>query len=302
MNSVLPFRFWQTDLVSPNSLSKNKRRGIETSALRGDSSPMKWIQPAQFALYAALLVGCISCTTPPQPLQSSLTLREAMESEGAAEVIDPTRSKRCVVIIRDRHPTYRGYRKIRKQLVTVQRANRRLLDYLVRSDFTLLGCEFPSGPLEENNKTRQSYQLVRSKSRYGPRYLDRFAVYQPVRYQLFWPSQLIVLGVEDPELYEADRQILKDYQRIRQELVRGGLRTDEKEELSVATLRASRLLQVNSDSRGKAAAVNLLREMDTNNCTNAVLLMGGTHVPAARQHLQEAGLQVHVFRPRGYDN
>lgn len=261
---------------------------------------MKSIQPVRFALCTALLALC-ACVSPPPPLPENLTLQQAMELEGTAEVLSSTVSKQCVVIIRDRHPTYRGYRRIRKQLVQVQRSNRRFLDYLVRNGFTLLGCEFPRGPLEENSKTRQSYQLVRSKSRYGPEYLDRFAVYQPVRYQLFWPNRLQVIGVEDPILYEADRSILKEFQRIRQTLILGGLRPEERVQLEAATARAAAKLRVNSDRRGEAAAKNLLLAMQDATCYSAVLLLGGVHVPEAQRQLEAAGVQVHVFRPNGYE-
>lgn len=262
---------------------------------------MKPIDPARLGASVLLMLYALSaCASPPVPLSGTLSLREAMNAEGVAERIDPVAAPRTVIIMRDRHPTYRGYRRIRSQLVEVQRSNRRFLDYAVRSGYSLLGCEFPNGPLEENDDTRQSYQIIRSKLRYGPRYLDRFAVYQPVRYQLFWPDTLLVRGVEDKALYEGDRAILKEYQHIRGRLTRGGLRSDEKITLERATLNASSQLQVNSDRRGTAAATNLLRTMEKTNRHRAVLLLGGAHVPAAYSTLKQASIQVHVFCPNGY--
>ena len=204
-----------------------------------------------------------------------------------------------VVVIRDRHSAAPGFHPVRPQIEAVQHDNRLLVEFLVERGFDLLGCECAAGPVRENKDSGRQFRIVNSRIKAGVE-LDGWSVFQPIRYQLLWPTRLSVWGVEDAELYEQDIVEFKTFVRASRHARRNDLDEKEKRQALETARAASMQLRRNIDERGLRAAGNLLLAMKQTGSEKSILMIGGAHVPSAIAALKEAGITIHVFESASY--
>lgn len=285
-----PIRFGQ-------SIPIDRRRGSDVAA----SSPRFGARAAMLVL---LFVACFGCSSTPKTttLPHWITMESAAEAVG--KIVDRSYAKegddRRVVIVMDRHPMRSGTERMRPQLRDVQRSNRMFVEYLVQNGYGLLGCEFEKGPVAETPRTKQQYALIRSRLDPLER-LDEYPVYQPIRYQILWPTKLEVFGVEDPALYQEDvtrlRRLLEVHRRAKTYPADDEQRRileSERDKLAVE-------LEENIVPRGVAAAQNLLELMESRQMKRAILLVGGAHATSAVEVMKSRGMPYSVFRATSYD-
>ncbi len=206
-----------------------------------------------------------------------------------------------VVLIKDRHSTFPGFQRVRPQLRQVQRDNRLLLEYLVGRGYRLLGCEFPLGPIVENDETATQYRIIRPRLR-DRRELDEYGVFQPIRFQLVFRERLEVVGVEDPELLAQDLEDFDLFARARRSLGRRDIPAEDRAEIAVRMRELHLRMAQNIAARGAAAGRNLAALMTEKELDRAVMLVGGAHAPAAAEALVAAGFRVEVFESSRYAN
>ncbi len=252
-------------------------------------------------LASVLLLNCCASSTHssiPQSADLSVAMNQVGRIVGRFSAEKP---KGTLVVIKDRHSTRPGFHRVRPQLRQVQKDNRKLVEYLVRHDFRVLGCEQSLGEIKLNDTTKKQYALIsgRMKQRVD---LDEYAVFQPIRFQILWGDRLSVWGVEDKKLFEGDIEDFKAFARARQRVNRNDISAEDKKRLQQIILDSRKLLRKNITGRGEKAAENLLQIMEEQEVTKGILLVGGAHVPAAVRILLERDFDVYVFESSRYAN
>lgn len=251
-------------------------------------------------MVAALVLVAACSSRQIEKIPANLPLESAFRLVGRpGPVLEPAEARGEVVLIKDRHSTYPGFNRLRPQLRQVQRDNRLLVAYLLGRDYRLLGCEFPLGPIEEDDSTATQYRIIRGRLD-DERELDEYGVFQPIRFQLMFRGRLEVLGVEDPDLFGSDLDDFDLFARARKKLARKDLTEEDRAELARRMNELHRKMSANVAARGAAAGRNLARLMDERQATRAMMLIGGAHVPAAAEALLEAGFRVQVVESSRY--
>ena len=248
-----------------------------------------------------LVLICLSCaSTRPDPLNQERAIPDTLQALGhLRESHRSTEDAAHVVVIKDRHSARPGFHRVRPQLRAIHQEHRRLVEYLSRRGFAILGCEQPLGPLLENKSAAREFRIIRRRLR-PTEELDEYGVFQAARYALMWPERLEVHGVEDPELYEADRSGWETYVKA----MAVARRKDRDERLRLENHRlaqaALRKMDANVRPRGMAAAANLLELMKERGMNSGILLIGGAHVPGSVEALRNAEVNFDVFESRHY--
>ena len=174
---------------------------------------------------------------------------------------------------------------------------RGLIAFLVEKDYRLLGCESPLGPLPDDEIARQHRAAVHDAIKNHQR-LDSLTIYQPIRWEEEFGKRLLIRGVEDPELYEGDRETLMELRK----LARAMRRATKAERALLRKKRAELTGKISSRAhgRGQVAARNLLLLMKEQGLRSAVLVLGGGHALGALEELAEHRLSIHVVEPHSY--
>ena len=251
---------------------------------------------------AAIWVGallCAGCAGPAAPPRDA-PVATVLQFHGRAET-HQAQGPREVVIIRDRHPTGPGITYVDDELRALQREHHELVTDLVAREFRLLGCEFNLGPLPTDGAAADHLDRLAWAEEQGDD-PNRWSVYQPLRYQREFAGRLEVLGVEDPELYQADLAALDrldDVVRLRRRTDWTSGPTDDELRRNEAQILVS--IRLNVQKRGAAAARNLVRLMDERHAPRAILMLGAAHVPSASRTLSELNVRHHVFTAPGFE-
>ncbi|MFT7618747.1 MAG: hypothetical protein ACI97A_002394 [Planctomycetota bacterium] len=248
-----------------------------------------------------LLLTLASCASKAESeISGDLPLSSAMGHVGMVRLaIEPPKSRGILVVMKDRHSTRPGNHRVRPQLRQVQKDNRRLVQYLVKQGFDLLGCEQVYGEFSETKATAAQYRLLRKRVQWEND-LDEFGIYQPILFQILWGKRLAVWGIEDPELFAADLEDFKTFVQARQQARRNDLSPGQKAKYQETLLLTRKKLRLNIVERGKAAAQNFLKLAEEKKSTRAILMVGGAHVPAAIEVLKDSGFNVYVFESSRY--
>ncbi|HYC76735.1 MAG TPA: hypothetical protein VEI02_03805 [Planctomycetota bacterium] len=257
---------------------------------------------------SVLLLACAACSVAPPPLPADAPLDAVLARHGEAatvpaEPVDSRPSPLEVVLVRDRHFAGDGITYVDEGLRAVQREHRRLLDDLVGRGFRLLAVEWRKGPLpgDDDPLAAAHRDAVRRALETGDD-LDRWSIYQPIRYEMELAGRAVVVGVEDPELYDADVAALErllDLARASRldEGTDGGARDAGR---LAERARIRRAMRLRIAPRGRAVARNLLLAMEAYDARRAVLLVGAAHVPAASAELAARGVPHRVFTTRSF--
>lgn len=248
-------------------------------------------------LLALALVGCQA--TPPGP---KVALRVGLAHYGSSSGVAATPEMPRIVIIRDRHPVHGAITRERGPLYRVRAENRGAIGFLIVKGYRLLGCEWPYGPLPRDTKPARAHRDATRTAIEGHDNLDRLSVFQPIRYEEELGDRISVLGMEDPDLYHADRERLLKIQDFRRIAGREDAPDQDREKARREMASLLRKISGNRHARGRAAARNLLKHMDRFKIARAALLIGGAHADAAREALEEQGVQAMVFQCRSYQD
>lgn len=251
-------------------------------------------------LPAILLAGCMIHEPGPEvPLEEGLGLFGRVTAAPGADA-GTGLAHLQVVLIRDRHPVHGRITRERGPLRDVRRDNRRAIGFLVRKGFLLLGCEAALGPLPDDDGPAAAHRkAVREALAEGDRLHD-LTVYQPIRYEEEFRNVLTVLGMEDPELYNADAERLERIIEIRALAGRADIPTDARSKATSEMRAHMKAISANIHKRGRAAAGNLVAHMLAKGIDRAILLLGGAHAAAALEAFRKAGVSVRVFECESY--
>ena len=250
-------------------------------------------------LLATTIFTC--CSSPSiEEIPPNLPISQALNLVGRETVHHVAKESTLeVILIRDRHSTRPGFHRVRQQLRQVQRDNRLAVEYLLGKGFDLLFCEYPCGPLREDEKTQAQYRIIRSRMAHDY-LLDEYAVFQPIRFQLSYGDRLEVWGAEDPELFKQDLRDFESFAKARSQRQRHDLSRRQKKAIETQFLAAVARLRQNIVARGEAAAKNVLTIMKKRGKRRAVLLVGGAHVPYAIAIFENAEVSYRVFESSRY--
>jgi hypothetical protein len=249
-----------------------------------------------FPALVAILLAAAGCATdaPAPPLDAPTSA--LLEIRGAATFV-PGNLPVEVVVVKDRHFVGGGLTYVDDDLRRLQHEHRRLVGDLADRGFRLLGAEWRKGPLPLDGAAEDHRAAVRDALAEGDD-LDRWSIYQPIRYETEFQDRLEVIGVEEPALYDADVAALE---RLI-ELARAERRAGEADAAGRAErARLRRAMVGRIDDRGAAAARNLAEAMRDRRASKAILLLGAAHVPAASRTLQEMGVPHHVFTAPSFE-
>jgi hypothetical protein len=249
---------------------------------------------ARWAGFAAILVsigGCASSGGRPAP-PLTMPLGDALARLGAVETSPGQAETPEVVILKDRHAVGPGIFHVDEELRALQRDHHALVTHLVARGFNVLGCEHALGPLPDN-AAAADHRAVIDETRATGDDLNRWSVYQPLRYAVEFRGRLEVLGVEDPVLYQEDLDTLTQIEKTME--VRRNVGERRAAAFAAEEARLLRKIRDNVNARGSAAAKNLLDVMQQRGTQKAILMLGASHVPAAAATLADAGIRHHVF-------
>jgi hypothetical protein len=250
---------------------------------------------AAFAL--SVVAGCAT-ERPAPPLEAPTAALLAVR--GGSSFIPGGRPLE-VVVIRDRHFSGGGLTFVDEDLRRLQREHRRLVGELVARGFRLMGAEWRNGPLPEDDVAADHRRAVREAIEEHDD-LDRWSIYQPIRYAVELEGELVVTGVEDAELYDADVAALDRLFVIARAArdvdgaPRAALDAAAKERFRIRGEMMSRI-----DPRGVAAARNLVAAMEERGERRAILLIGAAHVPSASRELAALDVPHHVFTAPSFE-
>jgi hypothetical protein len=244
------------------------------------------------AAVAGFAIGCASAETRPAP-PLSMPLPEALARLGSARTHEGAGSTE-VVLLMDRHAVGPGIFYVDEELRAFQRDQHAVVSYLVARGFALLGCEHTLGPIPRNDAARDHLEVIAEARRSGDD-LNRWSVYQPLRYEVEFQGRLEVVGVEDPALYQQDLDTLERIEKVLQALRFDDAGGPDRPALEAEQARLLRLIRANVDARGRLAAANLLDLMRQSGREKAILMLGASHIPAASAQLRDASVRHHVF-------
>jgi hypothetical protein len=240
-----------------------------------------------------LLAGCASEACPP-PLPVTMPLPEALDVLGTAREIPGATPLPEIVLQRDRHAVGPGIFYVDEDLRAFQRDQHRTVSHLVARGFTLLGCEHTLGPLPRN-AAAEDHIAVMERAKADGDDLNRWSVFQPLRYEIEFAGRLTVIGVEDPALYQQDLDTLAQLEKVARVAKEGGSAGPGPKALAAEEARLLRNIRANVVARGEAAARNLLAVMQERGVDRAILMVGGSHIPAASAELSRASVHHWVF-------
>lgn len=256
---------------------------------------------ATLAAGAVLLMLGVSCaTTTARPGPSvAIPLLDALASMGAVDEFPGAADTPEIVILKDRHAVGPGIFYVDEELRGFQRDQHAVMTHLVARGFRLLGCEHALGPLPEN-AAAADHRAVIDEARASGDDLNRWSVYQPIRYAVEFAGRLEVLGVEDPALYQADLDTLSQLERTIQARQAGSQGGPSARQFAAEETRLLLKIRANVDARGAAAAQNLVELMRRRGSDKAILMLGASHVPSAAAALTAAGVRHFVFEAPGF--
>lgn len=260
--------------------------------------PASWTPLLRRAFPLALAIVA-SCATERPLAPADAPLAEALAAHGTAEFF-PGAAAEEVVVVRDRHYVGGGITFVDDDLRTLQREHGRLVADLVGRDFGLMGAEWRRGPLPDDDVAEAHREAAREALETGDD-LNRRSIYQPIRYEVEFAGRLAVVGVEDPEMYDADVSALD----VLTELSRLRRRHDTTDGPSDAEIErrwndVRRAMRARTAPRGREAAKNLLAAMRDRGVRRAILLIGAAHVPAVAEGLRAEGVPHYVFTARSF--
>ncbi len=257
------------------------------------------LRPAPFGavLFLAMCAGCAT----PQPPPADTPLAAALTFFGTIQTVDGTSPEPEVVVIRDRHATGGGITYVDDELRALQKEHHALVTYLVGRGFHLFGCEFRKGPLPTDGVGQEHLGHLEWAAENGDD-PNRWSVYQPLRYQHDFGPKLLVVGVEDPDLYDAD---VSSVEKLT-ETARLQRRPDWTSGPTDADLKRREVellgnIRKNVARRGAAAARNLAALLVERKERRAILMLGAAHVPAASLTLADLGIRHHVFTAASFE-
>jgi hypothetical protein len=198
------------------------------------------------------------------------------------------------VLLKDRHAVGAGIFVVDDELRAFQRDQRVVVGHLVSRGFTLLGCEHTLGPIPMNDAALDHVEAI-ERARDSRDDVNRWSIFQPLRYQVELGGRLDVVGVEDPVLYAEDLETLGQIEKVAQAGRFPSAGGPSKEALDAEQKRLLRKIRANVDARGSLAARNLLDVMRERGRSPAMLLLGASHIPAAAAELEKAGVRHVVF-------
>jgi hypothetical protein len=129
--------------------------------------------------------------------------------------------------------------------------------------------------------------------------LDALTVYQPIRFEVEFSGRLKVLGVEDEQLYQADRMRLSRLRELSRQLKQSSKAFGASQQKELNDLVAQ--IHANADMRGQQAAENLLKLMKKEGVSSSTLLLGGGHAAGAIAFLQSQSVRVWTLIPHSYN-
>ncbi len=236
-------------------------------------------------LFAALLG---SCATPPR-IAPGASLEAGLASLGTVEVAPPAgpEVRGTIVVLADLHPLHGGILRSRDEFYGVRRDLAEAVEWLIEQEFTLLGCEWKSGPLPDDataNAHREAY--ARAIQEHDD--VNAWTLYQPIRLEQQFQARLLVIGVEDPELYDRDVARLRELRDL-------ALDDEKSPEMVARKRRLEASIRAQSNARGERAAEILVQAMEARGFERAALLLGRAHTDAAVKTLASAGYRVLRF-------
>jgi len=232
------------------------------------------------------------------PLETGLMQLGKLELGGEFEPT-PVAGTELIVVIKDRHATHGAITRARRVLYQVQRDNSRAMRFLIQKGFHFLGCEAARGPLPTSPAAEAHRKAARGALARGED-LDRLTIYQPLRHAIEHEKELLVLGVEDPDLYHADTTTLEEIVRLDIRLRRADTPKTEVPALRARLQKLLKLIRSHTQLRGRHAAENLLATMRERHMTRGVLLIGGAHVPAVSAWLRQNQVSHLIFESHSY--
>jgi len=258
---------------------------------------MNLIRPPKRFLPSALLLLFLGCQATAPKWNASTPLEEGLSHFGTIIHRPAAPAEREIVVLMDRHTLTPGITRERGPIMEVRGQVRDAVEFLLSKDFSFLGCESPLGPLGDDAVAMAHREATRDAIRENDR-LNALTIYQPIRLEEELGSRITVFGIEDPDLYSADREALQQIREYRRKRPRSS-------PSDVALLREAELLLVrgimdNARPRGEKAAKNLLKLMAERGENRAIMLIGGGHVPAVRSALAREGAAVWVLEPASY--
>jgi hypothetical protein len=246
-------------------------------------------------LLPAVLAALAGCAATPEHASPSTgtPLGAALATLGSATFVAGT-GEGEVVILKDRHAVGPGIFYVDEDLRAFQREQHAVVSHLVARGFTLLGCEHDLGPLPRNQAAADNIAVIeRARAEHDD--LDRWSVFQPLRYEVEFEGRLQVLGVEDPALYGQDLDTLDQIEKTRRAASFHDAGGPSPQALAREEVRLLGKIRANVAARGAAAGVNLLAAMKERGATKAILMLGAAHVPAASAALKAAGVGHWIF-------
>jgi hypothetical protein len=247
------------------------------------------------SLASAALGSALSCQSsgePPSP-SVALPLREALACLGSVREVDGAPSPE-VVLLRDRHAVGPGIFYVDEELRAFQRDQRAVVRHLVARGFDLLGCEHTLGPIPRSPAAEDHIAVIEEARASGDD-LNRWSVFQPLRYEIEFQGRLQVIGVEDPALYQADLETLSKIEKVVQARRFSEAGGPSQSELAREQARLLALIRANVAERGRLAARNLLAIMKERSSRKAILMLGASHIPAASAELAAENVRHYVF-------
>jgi hypothetical protein len=241
---------------------------------------------AHLAVLFAAVLG--SCASPPR-IAPGATLEAGLSALGTVEVSPPggPEARGTIVVLADLHPLHGGILRSRDEFYGVRRDLGEAVAWLVEQHFALLGCEWKAGPLPKD-ATALAHRAAYARAIQEHDDVNAWTLYQPIRLEQEFRSRLLVVGVEDPELYDRDVARLRELRE---------LATDEQPtpEIVIRKRRLEAAIRAQSNARGERAAEILVQAMESRGFNRAALLLGRAHTAAAVKALSSAGYRVLRF-------
>jgi hypothetical protein len=251
------------------------------------------MRPAAIFFLAVVLGGCASAPSRPAP-PATMPLPDALAVLGTAREVPGAAPTPEIVLLRDRHAVGAGIFYVDEELRAFQRDQRATVAHLVARGFTLLGCEHTLGPLPRN-AAAEDHIAVMERAKADGDDLNRWSVFQPLRYEVEFAERLTVLGVEDPALYQQDLDTLAQIEKVHHVARFSESGGPSPKALAAEEARLLQKIRSNVVARGEAAARNLLAAMQERGVEKAILMLGASHIPAASAELSRASIHHWVF-------
>jgi hypothetical protein len=245
------------------------------------------------AAWLGLALACASTGGRRAP-PVTMPLPEALARLGTVHPVPGASPSPEVVILKDRHAVGAGIFYVDEELRAFQRDQHTVVAHLVARGFSLLGCEHTLGPIPRNAAAEDHLAVIARAQAEGDD-LNRWSVYQPLRYEAEFAGRLAVVGVEDPGLYQEDLDTLESIEKLRNVRRFGGSGAPSAKALDAEERRLLQKIRANVAARGAAAARNLLAIMKERGVEKAILMLGASHVPAASAELFRVSVAQYVF-------